>query len=105
MTFQSLPAEPYVFISYASRNRERVLQLTQVLDRIGVRYWLDREGIEGGASYGTIIADAIRNSAAMLLMCSEVALVSRNVKQEIQLAWKHERPYIPLLLERCTVID
>jgi hypothetical protein len=35
----------------------------------------------------------------MVLMCSDASLRSKNVKQEIQLAWKYERPYLPLLLE------
>lgn len=94
-----LPAQPYLFISYASRDREQVQQVAQTLDSIGVRYWLDKDGIAGGTSYGTEIAEAIRSAAALLLICSEPALSSRNVKQEIQLAWKHERPYLPLLLE------
>jgi hypothetical protein len=32
-------------------------------------------------------------------MCSDASLRSKNVKQEIQLAWKYDRPYLPLLLE------
>ena len=30
---------------------------------------------------------------------------SRNVKQEIQLAWKYQRPYVPLLLEHTEFPD
>src|SRR5437762_430257 len=102
MPAQTLPAQPYVFISYASPNQDRVLQLAATFDRLGVRYWLDRDAIDGGTSYGTEIAEAIRHAAAFVLMCSERAFASRNVKQEIQLAWKHERPYLPLLLQPVT---
>lgn len=42
---------------------------------------------------------AIRGCKALLLMCSDAALRSRNVSQEILLAWKYARPYLPLLLE------
>ena len=35
----------------------------------------------------------------MLVACSPAAMESRNVKQEIQLAWKYQRPYVPLFLE------
>src|SRR5712692_9395281 len=91
MPAQALPAQPYVFISYASRNRAQVLAIAQTFDRVGVRYWLDKDAIDGGTSYGTEIADAIRNAAAFVLMCSATALASRNVKQELQLAWKYER--------------
>jgi len=45
------------------------------------------------------IVRGIKGCKVLLLMCSDAALRSRNVKQEIQLAWKYERPYLPLLLE------
>jgi hypothetical protein len=32
------------------------------------------------------------------LMCSDASMRSRNVKQEVLLAWKYEKPYLPLLL-------
>ncbi len=34
-----------------------------------------------------------------VLMCSQASLASRNVKQEIALAWRFEKPYLPLLLD------
>ena len=45
------------------------------------------------------IAEAIKECAALVLMCSAASLASRNVKQEIALGWEYERPYVPLLLE------
>src|SRR5438128_391589 len=103
MPAQTLPAQPYVFISYSSRNRDRVFQLAATFDRLGVRYWLDREAIDGGASYGTEIAEAIRNSAAFVLMASERSLASPNVQQEVRLAWEERRPLLPLLLAPVTI--
>ncbi len=35
----------------------------------------------------------------MALMCSAASMRSRNVRQEIMLAWRYEKPYIPLLLD------
>jgi TIR domain/AAA ATPase domain len=88
---------PYVFISYASADRERVLPLVDRLEAAGVRVWIDRDGIHGGANYE--IADAIEHAAVLALMCSLTSLASRNVKQELALAWRFERPYLPLLLD------
>ncbi|HET7038046.1 MAG TPA: AAA family ATPase [Thermomicrobiaceae bacterium] len=90
---------PYVFVSYASRDRERVLPLVARLEAAGVQTWVDREGIHGGANYALEIAEAIEQSAALLLFCSDAALASRNVKQELALAWRFEKPYLPLLLD------
>ena len=68
-----------------------------------MRVWIDREGIHGGANYALEITEALKSSAAILLMCSETSLTSRNVKQEIALGWKYDRPYVPLLLEPVTI--
>jgi hypothetical protein len=43
---------------------------------------------------------AIKQCKVMLLLCSDAALQSNAVKQDLQLAWSHERPYLPLLIER-----
>ncbi len=80
-----------------------MLPLVGVLTRAGVAVWIDREGIRGGESYAAEINDAIERSAALVLMCSATSLASRNVKQEIALAWEYERPYGPLLLEAVAI--
>ena len=94
-----MPEPPYVFISYASADRDRVLPIVDRLEAAGVRTWIDRDGIHGGANYALEIAEAIEQTAVLILMCSEASLASRNVKQEIALGWKYDRPYLPLLLE------
>ncbi len=90
---------PSVFISYASRDRERVDRICGALDNAGVNYWRDAKNIGGGDNYGPEIVRGIRNADVLLLMCSDAAMRSKNVKQEIQLAWKYNVPFLPLLLE------
>ena len=36
------PDAPYVFLSYASADRERAMAVAEALERAGVRVWLDR---------------------------------------------------------------
>lgn len=88
-----------VFISYSSRDRDQVLSIADQLESAGVRVWLDRNKIPGGTSWAEEIVRGIKNCKVLILMCSEASMRSRNVKQEIQLAWKYERSYLPLLLE------
>jgi DNA-binding response OmpR family regulator len=95
----------YVFMSYASVDRERVLPIVDHLEAAGVHVWLDRHEITGGQNYGAQIVQSIRSCAAVLVACSKASLESRNVRQEIQLAWKYQRPYVPLLLEATDVPD
>ena len=53
----------YVFVSYASVDRDRVLRVSQALLCAGVGVWLDQADIPGGASYGPEIAAGIRSAA------------------------------------------
>ena len=96
---------PYVFVSYASADRARVLPMVDALERAGIGVWIDRDGIHGGANYGREIAEAVKGAAALVLMASALSLASRNVKQEIAVAWEYERPYLPLLLEPVAIPD
>jgi hypothetical protein len=88
-----------VFISYSSRDRDRVIHIANQLERLGVSCWLDREKIAGASNYGPEIVTGIKGCKVLLVCCSDASLRSKNVKQEIQLGWKYDRPYLPLLLE------
>ena len=94
-----MSTQPYAFISYASADRERVLPIVASLREAGIICWLDQHDIVGGANWGGSIADAIEGCSAFVLMSSAASLASRNVRQEIALAWQHDKPYVPLLLD------
>ena len=99
----TLPARPYVFISYASADRERVLPIVDRLEAAGVQTWIDRDGIHGGANYAHMINDAVEGAAVVLLLASPASLSSRNVKQELALGWRYEKAYVPLLLDAVSI--
>ena len=88
-----------VFISYASQNKDRVQEIALHLEAAGVRVWRDQLKILGGGNFGQEIVKGIKGSKVLMLMCTDASLRSKNVKQEIQLAWKYNVPYLPLLLE------
>jgi TIR domain/Domain of unknown function (DUF4384) len=90
---------PEVFISYARRDYDKVRRIADQLAALGVDFWLDQQAIEGGTNYALAIVRGIKLSRVVILMCSDAALRSRNVNQEIMLAWRYARPYLPLLLE------
>jgi hypothetical protein len=90
---------PEVFISYAQRDFDKVRHIADELATLGVNFWLDREAIEGGTNYALAISRGIKQSRVVILMCTDASLRSRNVNKEIMLAWRYERPYLPLLLE------
>lgn len=88
-----------VFLSYASADRQRALAVADALEAAGVRVWIDRRGIAGGTLWIEEIARAVREAPALLVLCSAASVNSRNVRQELQLAWDQEKPILPLLLE------
>lgn len=87
-----------VFLSYASPDREQALAVANALDTVGIHVWLDRRAIVGGELWAQAIAEGIAGCAAFVVLCSDAAMRSHNVRQELQLAWHHRRPILPLLL-------
>jgi TIR domain len=99
MTTETNQAYPYVFLSYASADRERAFLIADLLESKGVSVWIDRRSIAGGTSWSAEIVEGIKGCQALVALCSPAAVQSRNVQQEIQLAWEHERKILPLQLE------
>jgi predicted ATPase len=93
----------YVFVSYASVDRKAALRIADALEASGVGTWIDRKSIAGGTRWSVEIVRGIRGCRAVLVLCTSAALGSRNIQQEIQLAWEHERPLFPFLLEPVTL--
>ncbi len=89
---------PECFVSYASVDRPRTMQIVDVVRSQGLEVWIDQAGIAGGTSYGTEIANALRDADAVVLIASDASLASKNVRQEIMLAWRYDKPIIPLIL-------
>jgi hypothetical protein len=83
---------PEIFVSYASLDRSRVAEVIRPIADAGGRFWWDQQDILGGDNYGPRIVEGIKASKALLLCCTAASMRSRNVKQEIQLAWKYAVP-------------
>jgi hypothetical protein len=97
---------PYLFVSYASRDRDRVLPVVDRLNRLGIRFWIDRNKIEGGADYTQEIPPAIGKSHGVVVFVSTHAFASDKVKKELTIAWeKGRKPLLPLLLEEVEIPD
>jgi CheY-like chemotaxis protein len=88
----------YVFLSYASSDRDQAIGVADLLEQKGIRVWIDRRQIRGGSSWGAVIVRGIEACGALLLLCSPASMVSPNVQQEVQLAWDSRRPILPLIL-------
>ena len=68
MSTSNMSAE--VFISYASSDRDRILDLVDRLDAAGVSVWIDQMSIEGATMWSQEIVAAIRNCKVLILAIS-----------------------------------
>jgi len=88
-----------VFISYSRRDVESVNALRDILDRNGISYWIDKEGIFSGENYKEVIVDAIETSKAVVFVSSINSNASINVIRELGYAVKLSRTVIPVVLD------
>ena len=61
--------EPYIFISYAHKDSERVLPIIESLAEKGFRVWYDA-GIEAGTEWPDYIAENLENAAVVMALLS-----------------------------------
>ncbi|MED5494607.1 MAG: TIR domain-containing protein, partial [Verrucomicrobiota bacterium] len=92
-----------VFISYASSDRDRILDLVDRLDAAGVSVWIDQMSIEGATMWSQEIVAAIRNCKVLILAISENSADSENVVKEVALASEGRKRILPVYLESAEV--
>ena len=75
-----------VFVSYAAKDRERVLQLVDHLRQDGIGVWIDQSGIDVATLWSEEIVNAITNCKVLLLAISQNSTESADVVKELALA-------------------
>jgi hypothetical protein len=88
-----------IFVSYASANRARVLEILEFVRDKGVDFWIDRDRIPGAAAWSAEIARGIKDCKLCLLVASTVSLSSENVADEIEFAHSRGKAILPLWIE------
>lgn len=88
-----------VFISYASKDRERILDLVDRLDAAGVSVWIDQMSIEGATMWSQEIVEAIDSCRVLILAISPNSSESENVVKEVALASERRKKILPVCLE------
>ena len=88
-----------VFISYASDDRARILDLLERLREAGVSVWIDQMGIEGATMWSQEIVEAIDNCKVLILAISKRSTKSENVVKELALASERRKNILPVFLD------
>ncbi|HET7575104.1 MAG TPA: TIR domain-containing protein [Sphingomicrobium sp.] len=85
-----------VFISYATKDRKQALSVCKAIESRGTKCWVSMRDVEPGENYQEAIVHSIRNARAMVLVFSEAANHSDEIKKELSLASRHHVPVMAL---------
>jgi TIR domain len=88
-----------VFISYASQDREIADAVCEALESRGVPCWIAPRDITPGSDYAQALYDAIGECAALVLIFSERANASPQVRREVERAFRDGDPIIPFRID------
>jgi tetratricopeptide (TPR) repeat protein len=88
-----------VFISYASADRAQALKVCKSLERRGTGCWISARDVAPGANYQESIVQALRIARAVVLVFSDAANSSDEIKKELSLASRYHVPVIALRLQ------
>jgi len=90
---------PYIFSSYAHKDMETVFKLLRKLDRDRYRLWYD-EGIEPGNEWPEVVGNAVIHCTQFMVFMSPAAADSRNVRNEVNLAFTEDKEIIVVYLKK-----
>ncbi len=93
------PSGTFVFVSYSHADKALAYPELLRIRSFGIRVWYD-EGIEPGSEWPEAIADALKRSAAFVVMITPRAVASRNVKNEINRALSWGKPLFAVHLAK-----
>jgi tetratricopeptide (TPR) repeat protein len=88
-----------VFVSYATADRKQALSVCKAIEGRGTQCWISSRDVEPGENYQEAIVHAIRNSRAMVLVFSQAANNSDEIKKELSLASRYRVPVMALRIE------
>ena len=90
--------EPYIFVSYAHRDSERVFEVLNELQDRSYRFWYD-DGIAPGSEWPEDIAQHLDGAAMVMAFVTPNSMKSQNCRREINFSLSREKPFLSVLLE------
>lgn len=88
-----------VFISYATAERRQALSVCSEIERRGARCWIACRDVAPGHNYQEEIVRSVRTARAVVLVFSEAANNSDEIKKELSIASRHHIPVMALRIE------
>lgn len=94
-----------VFISYSSKDERYIKKMTQMLEKMGITYWIAPDMIPAGSNYAREIPSAIRNCDIFLLVLSKASQQSIWVEKEIDSAIYYRKTIVPFQIDDSPMTD
>ena len=88
-----------VFISYSRLDKEKTDIVCQYLDKYGISYWIDREGVHHGNNFKEEIIVAIQSASILIFISSVNSNKSPNTVKEVSIAEKYNKVVIPIRID------
>ena len=95
---------PYIFVSYAHKDSDKVFEEIKKFNEAGFNVWYD-EGISPGNEWTKDIATALSNCTVFVVMITPTSAVRRNVQNEINFAITKHKRFIAIHLEKTELPD
>jgi hypothetical protein len=92
----------YVFISYSTKDLNRILPLARELEKNDFSVWLDKWYLEAGKVWAKDIEKAIQNAGAFLVFLTANSVDAEAVMSEIITAQEERLPIIPVKIGECS---
>jgi TIR domain len=91
-----------VFISYPHQDKATADAACAALEADGIRCWIAPRDVSPGTEWAAAVVDAIDRCRVMVLIFSSSANESKQIYREVQRAFDHEKPVVPLRVENVT---
>ena len=86
----------HVFVSHSSDNRDLANELAAFLEARGVRVWIAPRDVRPGMDYSEQLQLAIEESAAFVVLVTDMANKSPYVRAETEMAFSTHKPIFPV---------
>ena len=94
-----------VFISYATADRKEATRLSRAIERRGTKCWISARDVALGENYQEAIVHSIRCARAIVLVFSQAANTSDEIKKELSLASRFRVPVMAVRIEEVEPSD
>src|SRR5687768_6382573 len=88
-----------VFVSYSHEDKAIADDACAALEAEGIRCWIAPRDVAPGAEWAAAIIDALDRCRVLVLIFSSKANESKQVYREVQRAFEHATPVVPLRVE------